>query len=485
MRKSMGGFLVALAVVTGASFLQADPPQGESSTSESTLGAPPAPASDAPAAEPSADAEKHPNDAPPQPDQANPSDAKDNAEKTPAELVEFAKKGVAWLIAAQHNDGGWGSGSHAHQEIRDAHAVVTDPATTSFTLLALLRAGHTPIAGDYQSAVRRGLEYLVTAVEKAPANGPLITTLEGTQPQTKLGRYVDTAMTAQYLARALAMLPKDDALYTRVDKALDVCLVKLQVSQKGDGSWDNGGGWAPVLQSSLSCSALELAKAAGKPVDEKVLDKARSYQKANVDRKSGAAASGAAAGVELYAFSGGFRANAAEARDASEVLDRAKAEGKLDAAAPATADNLALALKATGRYSEEEVVSRSRVLAESVEQNQAQISRLNDEQLLAGFGSNGGEEYLSYLVTSETLLIAGEDKFQEWQAKISGRFQKVQNNDGSWSGHHCITSPVFCTAAVVQCLGVDRDREFLVSMAKRSVGAEQQVAKNANAPAAK
>lgn len=36
------------------------------------------------------------------------------------------KKAIQWLVAAQHADGGWGGGSHAHQEIRDPAAVPTD-----------------------------------------------------------------------------------------------------------------------------------------------------------------------------------------------------------------------------------------------------------------------------------------------------------------------------------------------------------------------
>jgi hypothetical protein len=118
------------------------------------------------------------------------------------------------------------------------------------------------------------------------------------------------------------------------------------------------------------------------------------------------------------------------------------------------------------------------VLAAAAEQNDAQIRRLDDESLLAGFGNNGGEEFLSYLMTSESLVIAGGEKFHQWNDKMHGRLQKVQNPDGSWSGHHCITSPVFCTAAVVQCLTTDRDAEFLVAIAKKQQDAAK-VAQNA------
>ena len=386
----------------------------------------------------------------------------------PGRIPGFVNKGVQWLIAAQHNDGGWGGGSHAHQDVTDPHAVVTDPATTSFTLLALLRAGHTPVGGEHQSQVRKGLAYLLTSVEKAPANGPLITDVQGTQPQTKLGRYVDTAMTAQYLARALALLPKDDELHGRVDKALDKCLAKLQVSQQADGSWGGEGGWAPVLQSSLSTSALEIAATSGKRVDKQVLERARGYQKGNYDVGSGRASGAAAAGVELYAFGGAFRANAADASEAKRLVDGAKARGELPAEAPVSAENLAKA----GAGEADKV----RKLAAAYDQNESQIERLGDEQLLSGFGNNGGEEFLSYLMTSETMLIAGGDKFHQWQDKMQGRLSKIQNTDGSWSGHHCISSPVFCTAAVVQTLTADQDVEFLTAMAKKTTAETEKVA---------
>lgn len=380
----------------------------------------------------------------------------------PGEIPAFLQKGVAWLIASQHNDGGWGGGSHAHQEVRDPHAVVTDPASTAFTLLALMRAGHTPVAGEYQSQMQKGLEYLVNTVEKAKAEGPLITDIEGTQPQTKLGRFVDTSMTAQYLGRVLPLLPKDDPMRLRVDAALDKCLAKLQVSQHEDGSWGQGGGWAPVLQSSLSCSALEIAAANGKPVDKKVLDKAREYQKGNYDMSSGKADASSAAGVELYAFGGALRGNASDAREADAIVRRAKSEGKLAADAPVSEESLRLAGVPNQEHAQK--------LAQAAAQNEAQLRRLDDEQLLSGFGNNGGEEYLSYLMTSESLVIAGPNDFHKWHDKMLSRLKKVQNADGSWSGHHCITSPVFCTSAVVQCLTTERDSEFLSEMARRTSG---------------
>jgi hypothetical protein len=376
---------------------------------------------------------------------------------TPAdEPPDFAHKGIEWLVKAQHENGGWGAGSHARQDIRDPSAVVTDPATTAFVGVALLRAGSTPVSGPHKEAVRRATGHLVKVVEAAPAEGPRITDLEGTQPQTKMGALVDTSMTIHFLARVLRELPGDDPLRGRVDKALDKCLRKIQGSQQADGTW-SGGGWAQVLQSSLGCSALELARAAGKDVDEAALERARDHHKGNIGA-GGTADATKAAGVELYSFAGGARGAAGQARAAADLLDGAKAEGKIDAEAPMSA----AALREAGLEEKE-----AQVYFEAWRQTNAQADRLGDERLLNGFGNNGGEEYLSYLMMSESLVILGGEKWEKWDAQIRERLRKIQSPDGSWTGHHCITSPVFCTAAVLQTLTVARDAALLREIAAK------------------
>jgi Squalene-hopene cyclase C-terminal domain len=410
--------------------------------------------------DPAPDAKKVPVD-------SSAADGKKVTPPKPAKIAEFVDKGLGWLVAAQHPDGGWGGGSNANQQDRDPHHAQTDPGTTAFTLLSLLRAGHTPTAGEYKDQVRRGLEYLITTVEKAPAEGPKITEIAGTQPQSKLGQHVDTPLTAQFLARAIEFLAKDDALYKRTDAALDKCLAKLEASQEKDGGWGQGGGWAPVLQSSLGCSALEIAQANGKTVDKAKLAAARDYQKKQVEVTGGkvVAKTDAAAGVELYAFNGALRGGAAETREAKDAIQIAVASGKLPQGAAVNRENLEQA-GVDG--------DKARRLSDAFEQNGEQLKRLDDENLLAGFGNNGGEEYLSYLLTSESLLIAGGEKFHQWNDKMHGRLQKIQNGDGSWTGHHCITSPVFCTAAVVQCLTTDRDATFLIAMAEKARANEKK-----------
>ena len=108
---------------------------------------------------------------------------------------------------------------------------------------------------------------------------------------------------------------------------------------------------------------------------------------------------------------------------------------------------------------------RAKNLANANAAAKAQVKRLNDETLLRGFGNNGGEEFLSYLMTSESLIITGGDAWQQWNTKMKSRLAKIQNPNGSWNGHHCISSPVFCTAAVLQCITTDRDAGILIQVA--------------------
>ena len=382
------------------------------------------------------------------------------AKETQEPKPNFVGKAMEWLAKAQHESGGWGAGSHAKQNIRNPAAVKTDPATTAFAAMALLRAGHTPTSGKYKDHVARATMYLVKVVEAAPEKGPRITDVRGTQPQAKMGQLVDTSMTLHLLARVLTVLDKKHELYARVDKALDKCIQKVQGSQAKDGSWSTGGGWAPVLQSSIGCSALELARAAGKKVDDRILKQAREYQQGNVtvDGKVKAEAKRAGAGVDLYVFVGSVRGAAGQARAALDVFAEAKDEGRI---------------RKDAELSEKTLIAAGLPKASAAQyfrawkQTTAQVDRLSDEQLLKGFGNNGGEEFLSYLMTSESLVILGGEKWTKWNSSMHRRLARIQNNDGSWSGHHCITSPVFCTAAVVQTLNVANDKALLRRIAKQ------------------
>jgi len=92
---------------------------------------------------------------------------------------------------------------------------------------------------------------------------------------------------------------------------------------------------------------------------------------------------------------------------------------------------------------------------------------VNDKDFVNGFGSNGGEVFLSYLNIGEAMVIHGDAKFSEWDSKMTENLVRVQNDDGSWSGHHCITGKTFCTSAALMVLMVDRTTTPVMDAVKK------------------
>jgi hypothetical protein len=82
--------------------------------------------------------------------------------------------------------------------------------------------------------------------------------------------------------------------------------------------------------------------------------------------------------------------------------------------------------------------------------------QIRDGRFVSGFGSNGGEEFLSFLNIAESLVVKGDKDWQEWDKRMQDMVPKAQDKDGSWSGHHCITGKTFCTAGALLVLMADR-----------------------------
>src|SRR5688572_26510455 len=80
---------------------------------------------------------------------------------TPENVAHSIDHALHYVVKAQQENGGWGAGSHAAQNITDPHAVKTDPATTSMVLMAILRSGNTLSSGEYTEQLRSGLNYLL------------------------------------------------------------------------------------------------------------------------------------------------------------------------------------------------------------------------------------------------------------------------------------------------------------------------------------
>ncbi len=374
--------------------------------------------------------------------------------KTPQKVKASVNNALDWMMKAQLNNGGWGAGSHAQQNVNDPHAVKADPATTAMVAMAILRCENKIVNGQYSGHLNRALHFLLKEVENADEDASNITDLQGTQPQVKLGQNIDVVLTSQFLTNISDYIINDPQLKQRVTRCNQKCIKKIQRGQNANGSL-KGAGWAGVLQSSFANNAVETAKEKGIKVDEQKLDDSRNYQKSNFDAKTKSIATEDAAGVMLYSVSGSARSSAKEARVAKEKISVAKKEGKVSANAPVSVDNL----RKSG-LSESEALKYSA----AYEINQAATQQAQRNDVMSGFGNNGGEEFLSFLQTGEGLIMSKDVEWKKWYDNISGRLVKIQNNDGSWNGHHCITSPVFCTATSLLILSVNNDVERLMAL---------------------
>ena len=52
--------------------------------------------------------------------------------------------------------------------------------------------------------------------------------------------------------------------------------------------------------------------------------------------------------------------------------------------------------------------------------------------------------------------VKTREDWEKWDKAITDNLNRIQNNDGSWTGHHCITGRTFCTSAALMVLMVDR-----------------------------
>jgi hypothetical protein len=357
----------------------------------------------------------------------------------PNEIKTAVEKGAKWLASVQGTDGGWGQDGGATTHNRQGERLESqgnDVANTAVAALALLRAGK-----QYQPNVERAVNFILQKIEASPAEGLSITDVNQTQIQRKLGPHIDTFLASMLLAQVDGTIA--GANQTRLRRGLEKCVAKIERNQMSDGSWNIGGGWAPVLGTSLASRSLYEAGKKGVKVDEKVMERADTY---TLNGQKGQAGIGAGSG-------GGVGAGTGDGISSSSPAVRRLAQGR---AAPSATLSAAAGVEL---YQDAQALEQLSRTAESRQKNAKEISAINrklsDTRFVEGFGSMGGEEFFSYLNISDSLKRTGGKEWNEWSAKITHKILKLQNNDGTWAGHHCITGRVAVTSSAILNLTLD------------------------------
>jgi hypothetical protein len=294
--------------------------------------------------------------------------------------------------------------------------------------------------------------------------------VQGTRVQQKLGPNIDTFLASMLLAEVKGRMP-EEVSEKAVDLALQKVLGKIERHQKEDGSFD-GQGWAPILAQASCGKGINRARQAGAIVSEMALARAANGARLAFEASSTpASADTAAIGGPASLVTGGAASAPTATRsvmmDGSagvELYSRAASVGVLSDSVNTNRSMVAgLRDKARNAKDQKERTDARQKLAEIADaekvQQQAQaavVERLTDPQFIAGFGSNGGEEFLSYMNIAESLVVKGGDQWKRWDDQMTANLNRVQNGDGSWSGHHCITGRNFCTSTALLVLMADR-----------------------------
>jgi len=378
----------------------------------------------------------------------------------PRSPEEALRTGLDYLLEHQQSDGGWTQGGGWRQNLQKGGRVEnasnepSDLGNTCVSLVALVRAGHHPKAGEHREAAAKAAEFILRQVEAADSDSLYVTPVRDTQLQVKIGSYVDTFLTGWALSELKDRMP-DEAAENRRAAALDKVVRKIERNQGNDGAFAGNKGWAAVLSQGLASKALNGAARSGAKVSQSALDKDLRQNSAGVDSATGsiaapAAAEPSSAGISLYR----------ETAKVGGLWEKTKSNApRKAAAAKALADTNA---PAKVRQKAEQELKEIEAEEQTARAASAAISRkTGDARFTAGFGNNGGEEFLSFMNLTESMHAQGGEAWTNWRAQMVKTICSAQNADGSWAGHHCITGRTFCTGTALLTLLVEKGGESM------------------------
>ena len=271
----------------------------------------------------------------------------------------------------------------------------TDIGCTAMVGLALMAQGNTPVEGPKSREVQRILSFILRATENMPTDD--ITSQVGTQLQNKIGRHAHSFFAATFLAEVIGegwdTEPVRDGL-----KRLITAIVGSQTQQ---GHWGDQS-WAPMLGTVMGWVSLRASHYAGIKVGgspDLVANYIVQQMQVNLAQNQGSWMH------TLYKNATGIRVLYALGKEDDPIAKKAFVDVK-------------------------QLVNKDNT----------------------AFSQAGGEEYLAFHLITETMLQKGGDDWATWFPTMRDKIVGVQNADGSWTGHHCITSRTFCTAAAILVL---------------------------------
>ncbi len=374
----------------------------------------------------------------------------------PKPLSDTVKKGLAYLKKTQHESGGWGQGGGWRTNTKGGSGRVQgknvedppDVGNTAVGLLTFIRAGESFEKGEYAETMTKAAKFLFDNIDTKDKDTLFVTDIRDTQLQSKIGRYVDTFLSALVLSEMKGKLPSPSMEEIR-DEVLVRVIDKIEKNQKADGTFDGNAGWAAVLSQGIASTALNRAWVAGGGVADKTLrldaaNNSTGVIAGSVEIKA-AAGKPSSAGIDLYRYAaqvGGLQGQAAiNSGRKAEFYSKLK-DPKLP---EAEKKQVEVELAAIEKNDEDAKIAAD-----------AAAKQLKKAKFVAGFGNNGGEEFLSYMNLSEAMCAKGGQDWKDWDEKVTKTVNAAQNEDGSWAGQHCITGRTFCTATALLTLMADR-----------------------------
>jgi hypothetical protein len=276
----------------------------------------------------------------------------------------------------------------------DAHQP-PDLGCTAMVGLALLAEGSTPRGGRYSRESTQVLYGVLELVGLRPLKSNPYS--EITLVQRKIGLNADLFLATLYLSEVYYEAPGAEV---EIQAALQRLIQHISQTQGKDGTWGSES-WAPILGTVMGWECLRSASSAGFEID-------------------------ASAKMVGQALMNNLRKHSADEQNWMHEFYK---------------DASSLRVLYSLNYRDDPLFK------DCVERL---LARVKGDQ--RPFQLAGGEEYLSFFLVTECLLKEDRPDWKAWYPRVRDELVVLQNRDGSWTGHHCITNRTFCTSAALLTL---------------------------------